>query len=172
MYKEKMFSLPLPSVLKDQQDLKGLKFTFWFSPFEGNWYSYFLKILSISWGFDLFLCGIHTPIGKDCVAACKTGKAVLTLQREFSVVYKEPKIFQQYIFILKKTAVKRIVWFLVGHLFSLRRKGERDLTIMFALAAKFFVAVFSGWHNKDGITSIGGCHRILGFFKYSRGIFH
>lgn len=44
MYNEKVFFLPLLSVLKDQQDFKGLKFTFWFSSFEGNWYSYFLKI--------------------------------------------------------------------------------------------------------------------------------
>lgn len=36
MYNERIFSLPLPSVLKDQQDFMGLKFASDFLPLKGN----------------------------------------------------------------------------------------------------------------------------------------
>lgn len=47
-------------------------------------------------------------------------------------------------------------------LFKEERREGSDSCLLWQLS--FFHAVFSGSCNKDGVTSIGRCHRVLGLF--------
>lgn len=94
MYNEKMFSLPLPSVLKDQQDFKGLKFTFDFLPLKGIGTAAFWRFyIAVELLIYFYVEFIHL-LGSTALLCIRQEKCL-----NF-IVYKEPEIFQQYTFIL------------------------------------------------------------------------
>lgn len=107
MYNERIFSLPLPSVLKDQQDFMGLKFASDFLPLKGNGtatlWTFYISVELLIYFYVEF---VHL-LGSTGLPCIRLEKDVLLCRGSFAWLMKSTRFFSYTALLQKKLRNKK-----------------------------------------------------------------